>query len=117
MSTAFYWFEGIDCVQVGEGFSEEYKVVFEGGDSTSHSAGNIKKVQEMLEEYNCCIPYIDVGYAMYPSEPVLVPPADMYAACCKILNSEMKYPDMRERIEWFKKLSGQNYFLAYDGTF
>ena len=118
MSRDFYWFKDMEYVKREYWFRgricETYKPIFYDVHDTSHSVENIGKVQEMLEKYDCRIP--SISYINVPSErPCLIRPSDMYIACCKILNSEMKYPEMRERIEWFKKLSEQNYFLAYEG--
>ena len=122
MSRDFYWFKDMEYAKAEnetcENVYEVYKTIFYDGHNTSHSDENIRKVQEMLEKHYCRIPYFDAGYVAINSlKPELVHPLDMCMACCKILNSEMKYPEMRERIEWFKKLSEQNYFLAYDRTF
>lgn len=119
MSRDFYWFKDMEYVKNEYWFCdricETYKPIFYDVHHTSHSVENIGKVQDMLKKYDCRIPCI--SYINVPSErPCLILPSDMYMACCKILNSEMKYPEMRERIEWFKKLSEQNYFLAYEGT-
>lgn len=118
MSRDFYWFKDMEYVKNEYWFCdricETYKPIFYDVHHTSHSVENIGKVQDMLKKYDCRIPCI--SYINVPSErPCLITPSDMYMACCKILNSEMKYPEMRERIEWFKKLSEQNYFLAYEG--
>lgn len=39
----------------------------------------------------------------------------MSDVCKKILeNSDVDTVDMRDRIEWFKKLSDEGYYLSYD---
>ena len=45
----------------------------------------------------------------------LIEPQVMSDVCAKILeNSDVDEVDMRHRIEWFKKLSDDGYYLSYD---
>ena len=113
MSRGFNWFR--DCeVYLADEFYHEYNLKFIGGDSTSHSCGNIIKVQSLLEKYGgVSIPYIDTYNVS--NKPELIEPSMMVSACNKVLQtSEVDEVDMRDRIEWFKKLSEQGYYICYD---
>lgn len=115
MSRGFNWFKNYE-VYLSDDYYNDYNLRYLDGDSTSHSAGNIVKVQNLLEKYGgIMIPNIrsyDVGkdYDLKLIEPKL-----MSDVCEKILeNSDVDEVDMRHRIEWFKKLSDEGYYLTYD---
>ena len=113
MSRGFNWFEDYE-IYLADEFYREYNLRYLGGDSTSHSSGNITKVQYLLEKYGgVTIPYIDTYNVS--DIPEFVEPDVMSEACAKVLqSSEVDEVDMRDRIEWFKKLSDQGYCLSYD---
>lgn len=118
MSTGFNWFKEYEIVRNRlDYWYDDYRIFYDDGDSTSHSSGNIIKVQNLIEKYSgkripqvneCAIDSID-----YKID--LIEPAEMVGICNKILaNTECDEVDMRDRIEWFKKLSEDGYYLSYD---
>ncbi len=113
MSTGFNWFKKYE-IYLADEYYNTYDLRYIDGDSTSHSPGNIMKVQDLLEKYgNVRIPYIQC-YNVY-GEPNLINPKVMSEACNKVLQStEVDELDMRDRIEWFKELSDEGYYLTYD---
>lgn len=113
MSIGFNWFKTCE-IYLADEFYHEYNLRYIGGDSTSHSAGNVIKVQDLLEKYGGVrIPKVD-SYNIC-NKPALVEPEVMSEACNKVLQStEVDEVDMRDRIEWFKKLSDKGYYLTYD---
>lgn len=87
-----------------------------GGD-TSHSAGNISKVQHLIEQYSKKrIPSICEDFIKSEDEKLkLIEPKEMSMICQKILEgTECDEVGMRDRIKWFKQLSDEGYYLAYD---
>ena len=117
MSTGFNWFKEYEIIHNVNRWYDDYHIFYDGGDSTSHSSGNITKVQNLIEKYGGKrIPQVN-GYAIdsvdYKID--LIEPIEMVEICNKILeNSEVDEVDMRDRIEWFKKLSEDGYYLSYD---
>lgn len=118
MSTGFNWFKKYEIVCHSEGhWYQWYEVRYLDGGSTSHSAGNIIDVQYLIEKHgyvripqisNECIDSVD-----YDLE--LIDPKKMVRICDKILaDTECDELDMRFRIECFKKLSEEGYYLTYD---
>ena len=115
MSTGFNWFKDYE-IYLSNDYYGDYGLCYVDGDSTSHSSGNIVTVQTLLENFGGiripCIPTHDIqeGY-----EPNLIDPKVMSYVCGKILEySDADRYDMRDRIEWFKKLSDEGYYLSYD---
>ena len=121
MSIGFNWFKKykIEKEEYGIGFMKEtyYNVKYLEGGNTSHSAGNIIKVQNLLKEYgNITIPYIDDDDCTedYLKEK-LIEPSIVFNICNKILkDTKVDEVDMRDRIEYFKELSEKGYYLTYD---
>lgn len=113
MSIGFNWFKDYEFYLVDELY-HDYNLRYIGGGSTSHSVGNIIKVQNLLEKYGGIrIPIVDT-YGVY-NKPELIDPKMMSDVCSKILSAtEVDEVDMRDRIEWFKKLSDEGYYLSYD---
>ena len=113
MSTGFNWFKTYEIYCIDE-FYDDYSLRYLGGNSTSHSSGNIIKVQDLLEKYGGVrVPQVN-RHDVY-DEPTLIEPEVMSEACVKVLQStEVDEVDMRDRIEWFKKLSDEGYYLTYD---
>ena len=118
MSIGFNWFKEYEIIHHKEGYWYDwYQVIYDGGDSTSHSAGNITKVQNLIEKYGGKrIPRVN-KYAIDSTDYKidLIEPTEMVEICNRILaNTECDEVDMRYRIEWFKKLSEDGYYLSYD---
>lgn len=121
MSTGFNWFKSYEVKKNDyEGYwYEDYSLKYIGGGDTSHSGGNIGKVQDLIEKYgngkripSVCEDWIDSEDYKITN---LIEPQEMSEICDKILsNKEVDEVDMRERIEWFKQLSDDGYYLTYD---
>ena len=97
----------------------DVKLEYIGGSSTSHSGGNIGLVQDLIENINGkTIPTICEDFIQSEDEKLnLIEPLEMSSICEKILdNTECDNVDMRSRIEWFKELSDEGYYLSYDYT-
>lgn len=118
MSTGFNWFKEYKIEKDIYLYPEEYyKITYIGGDNTSHSAGNICKCQDLLEKYGGKrIPYVCEDWLYSINEKLeLIEPSEMSEMCQKVLETtDVDEFDMRERIEWFKKLSDEGYYLTYD---
>lgn len=120
MSTGFNWFKSYN-ITIRKGISmfdcDDIKLEYIDGGNTSHSSGNISKVQDLIEKYSgkripyICADWIDSEDYKLP----LIKPKEMSDICKKVLcGSEVDEVDMRDRIEWFKKLSDEGYYLTYD---
>lgn len=118
MSIGFNWFKKYKIIhRAAPSFYDWYELNYLDGDSTSHSAGNVIKVQNLIEKYSGkrissisgeCINSVDY-------ELDLIEPNEMVEICNKILSStEVDEVHMRDRIERFKKLSEEGYYLTYD---
>lgn len=119
MSIRFNWFKKYEITHrfANHYWYNYYSLDYIDGGSTSHSAGNITKVQNLIEKYgNKRIPSINeecIDSVDYDLE--LIEPKEMIEICNKILaNTECDEVDMRDRIEWFKQLSEDGYYLTYD---
>lgn len=115
MSIGFNWFKEYE-IYLSNDYYEDYALCYLDGDFTSHSSGNIIKVQNLLEKYGGVrIPQIPTHDICKEYKPNLIEPKLMSEVCGKILeNSDVDEVDMRDRIEWFKKLSDDGYYLSYD---
>jgi len=120
VSTGFNWFKTYEVIKNDYGYwNEDYSLKYIGGGDTSHSGGNIGKVQDLIEKYgdgkrisSVCEDWIDSEKYKITN---LLEPQEMSEVCNKILsNKEVDKVDMRERIEWFKELSDAGYYLTYD---
>ena len=118
MSIGFNWFKKYEIIHcVPDHFYDWYELNYLDGNSTSHSAGNVIKVQNLIEKQGGkripsineeCIDSVDY-------ELDLIEPSEMVEICNKILSStEVDEVCMRDRIERFKKLSKEGYYLTYD---
>lgn len=117
MSTGFNWFKEYEIIHCEpDHWYDWYELNYLDGGSTSHSAGNITKVQDLLEKYgDIRIPSIQTLNRNDGDKPDLIEPEIMAEVCAKILeNSDVDEMDMRDRIEWFKNLSDEGYYLSYD---
>lgn len=73
-----------------------------GGDDTSHSAGNIRKVQDLIRKYSGkTVPSICADFIKSEDEKLnLIEPKEMSEICQKILDgTECDEVGMRDRIE------------------
>ena len=129
MSITFNWFKyaivkrsSVSSVDYYHWYGEK-TLVYKGGGNTSHSAGNISIVQELISKYGDGkqIPYVntcDIGDSFTVEnnlDPILIKPNEMSSICDRILaETEVDASDMRDRIEWFKDLSDDGYYLTYD---
>lgn len=120
MSIGFNWFKDYEIKTVKENICNgryDYAVLkYMGGGDTSHSAGNIIRVQELLEEYgNIRIPEICEDWLKEGDKLDLVDPKEI-SKVCKLILDDTKVDEvgMRERIKWFKELSDEGYYLTYD---
>lgn len=118
MSIGFNWFKSyrIDEIDYGKYIGIEYNLEYLDGDSTSHSAGNIRKLQNLFEKYfNIEIPSIDT-YCISSKEQnlKLIEPKCMFKMCNELLNSGNDLQDMEDRIAWIKELSAEGYYISYD---
>ena len=118
MSIGFNWFKKYKIIhRAAPSFYDWYELKYLYGNSTSHSAGNVIKVQNLIEKYSGkripsineeCIDSVDY-------ELDLIEPNEMVEICNKILSStEVDEVCRRDRIERFKKLSEEGYYLTYD---
>lgn len=119
MSVGFYWFKDYEIIlrDHPQYYYSSYEIYFNGGDSTSHSVGNIIKVQHLIEKYSGKrIPRINEEWIDSTDYDLcLIPPVEMATICDAILAEPgFEYSDMYDRIKWFRDLSAQGYYLAYD---
>ena len=115
MSIGFNWFKKYKIIhRAAPSFYDWYELKYLDGNSTSHSAGNVIKVQNLIEKYSGkripsisgeCINSVDY-------ELDLIEPNEMVEICTKILSStDVDEVGMRHRIERFKKLSDEGSYL------
>jgi hypothetical protein len=117
MSIGFNWFKEYKIEITDELFYRDVSLEYIGGEDTSHSGGNIGKVQDLITMYGGKrIPSICADFIQSEDEKLdLVEPKEMSHICEKILKGkEVDEVDMRNRIEWFKELSDDGYYLSYD---
>lgn len=123
MGLGFRWFKKYEILNTGcklSGFCsyDEYSINLIDGGSTSHSYGNVSLVTDLFKKT------IGQPFPKLPNEDWIdsenykldiIEPKDMSKYCEVILNgSEVDDIDMRNRFEWFKKLSDEGYYIAYD---
>lgn len=120
MSFGFNWFKTYK-ITIHRGTViwdyDDKNLEYIGGDSTSHSGRNIELVQDLIEKYSGKrIPEIEPDWIKSEDEDLhLIEPKEMSDICQKILDgAEVDEVGMRERIEWFKQLSDEGYYLSYD---
>ena len=90
--------------------------------STSFSAHNVIAIDNVFTA-TCKkrIPVLDTSIDFDSKEQMedyirnrIIPPKEMSAMCSKVLaGTEIDECDMRDRVEWLKKLSDTGYYLAY----
>jgi hypothetical protein len=105
-STLSYWFDVVGSIIVA-------LYLIWSGVRTIYKQG---KIQDLLEKYGGIrIPSIKRLNRDNGDKPDLIEPKVVSEVCAKILvNSDVDEVDMRYRIEWFKKLSDEGYYLSYD---
>lgn len=125
MGLGFRWFKDYKILSSGEQYQafgfccyDEYSIEYIDCDSTSHSYHNVSLVRNLFEKS------IGIQFPKLPNEEWidskdyklnLVESCNMSKYCEKILEgAEVDAIDMRNRFEWFKKLSDQGYYIAYD---
>lgn len=125
MGLVFKWFKDYKISYVGEkyqafGFNycEQYSIEYTDYDSVSHTYGSALLVRNFFE--NC----IGIPFPMLPDEEQiesidyklnLINPSDMSQYCEKISKSiDIDMIHMRDRFKWFKELSDQGYYIAYN---
>lgn len=118
MSVGFNWFKEYEIIYSKiDPWYDNYRLFYDGGDSASHSYGNVIIVQNLIKKYSGKrIPQVN-EYAINSIDYKidLIEPSEMVEICNKILaNTECDEFDMRDRIEWFKELSENGYYLTYD---
>lgn len=120
MSTGFNWFKSykITTQRTTKMWDwDEHKIEYIGGGSTSHSGTNIAAVQDLIEKYSGKrIPTIEEDLISSEEEDLhLIDPKEMFQICERILASEeVDKVNMRNRIQLFKELSDEGYYLSYD---
>lgn len=115
MGLGFNWFKSYE-IYCDDDWYKTYRLTYNDGDSTSHSHHNVNLVQKLLEKYGGVrIPQVDDYDLDNDYEPDLIEPEAMSEACRKVLETiEVDEVDMRDRIQWFKQLSDEGYYLSYD---
>lgn len=125
MGLGFRWFKGYKILDSGETYQafrycyyDEYSIEYIDCGSTSHSYYNVSLVKELFEKI------IGIQFPKLPNEEwidsknyklKLIEPIDMLKYCEKILEgTEVDVIDMRSRFEWFKHLSDEGYYIAYN---
>lgn len=114
MSIRFNWFKNYEITY--NYWYSYYSLIYFDGDSTSHSFDNITKAQNLIEKYgNKRIPHINEEWIDSVDYDLnLINPKEMVEICNKILaDTEVDKVDMRHRIEWYKRLSEEGYYLTY----
>ena len=117
MSTGFNWFKDYKIKIEEDRYLKDVTLTYLDGGSSSHSGRNISKVQDLIERYGKIrIPVVCEDFIKSENEKIdLIEPEMMSEICDKILQeTEVDKVGMRHRIEWFKKLSDEGYYITYD---
>lgn len=119
MGVGFNWFKKYKLVKEEQswwfGKDVKYRVEYLSGDDTSHGYGNRTKLQNIFRKYlNTEIPTVD-DYLYKKRKINLIEPALMSEYCNKLLsNKNYDLGNMKDRIEWIKKISDEGYYVSYD---
>lgn len=117
MSIMFRWFKSCSAELVENYRCWYLDIKYTDKGSTSHSAGNVIKVEYLFEKYNNTeFPRINKD-AMNAEDvfPNLINPHDMSQMCQKVWDSDdPELKDMEDRFEWFKELSEKGFYIAYE---
>lgn len=125
MGLGFRWFKDYKILDAGESYlafgfcyCDEFSIDFIDSDATSHSYYNVSLVRDLFENT------VGISFPRLPNEDQidsknykldLINPSVMSKYCEIILNgTEVDDIDMRSRFEWFKSLSDDGYYIAYD---
>ena len=125
MGLGFRWFKDYKILDAGESYLafgfcyyDEFSIDFIDSDTTSHSYYSVSLVRDLFENT------VGISFPRLPNEDRidsknykldLINPSDMSKYCEIILNgTEVDDIDMRSRFEWFKKLSDDGYYIAYN---
>jgi hypothetical protein len=123
MGLGFRWFKDYKILResylvFGSCYYDEFSIDFIDSDETSHSYYNVGLVCDLFENTT------GVSFPKLPNEEWidskdyklnLIKPSDISTYCEMILNgTEVDNIDMRSRFEWFKNLSDDGYYIAYD---
>ena len=121
MGITFTWFKDVKVDERELGmFEYNNPVEYIDGYDCNHSPGNVIDLQTIFEEYgDVDIPCINKYLFSGTKEELismLIPKEKVIDICDKFLNNpdEIDPNDMRDRIEWIKKLSEDGYYISYE---
>lgn len=117
MSIILYWFKGYKINKYAESNKDYFDLELIDRRSTSYSAGNVLKIDVLFEKYcGQTIPFVDPEYINDETDDLrLIDPMIMSEMCTKVLGTkEIDEIDMRDRVSFFKELSDEGYYLAYE---
>lgn len=121
MGLSFNWFKNYQIIiQDRGGFvSEPYcsDIILTGGDNTSHAYSSVCNIKHLFQKVTGLeFPTINTYSIHCENDDIgLIEPIEMVKYCELILASkEVDLLDERDRVEWFKKLSEQGYYISYD---
>lgn len=123
MGLGFKWFKDYKILResylvFGSYYYDEFSIDLIDSYETSHSYYNVGLVCDLFKNTT------GVSFPKLPNKEWidskgyklnLIKPSDMSTYCEMILNgTEVNDIDMRSRFEWFKNLSDDGYYIAYD---
>ena len=116
MSIQFRWFKQYKIEEYKEGCLTFYDVSYLDGGFALHSARSVILVQEFFEKCNGVrVPVIYNGIV----QSDLIEPEVMLVMCQCVLDNVEEGVDgndgIKRRIERFKELSDEGYYIAYEG--
>lgn len=122
MGIQFNWFKDVENeIEMGMFSYTQNYIKFIDGDGCNHSPNNVEYLQEIFEKYGDTeIPYLSKTYMDITREEIiedyLIPKEKVIEICNKFFNNpeEKDSNDMRDRIEWIKKLSEDGYYISYE---
>lgn len=121
MGLGFNWFKSHQIIMQDRGrFTPETycsEIILTGGDSTSHGYGTSGDLRDLFKEVtNLEFPVISTYNIHSENDDIgLIEPFDMVRYCEMLLaTKEVDELELRDRVEWFKELSEQGYYIAYD---
>lgn len=116
MSITFRWFNSYKIEGEERPCYSWYRIIYDGGGSTSHSAGNVIRVNNVLDRLGGFrIPYvIKDSINSFDDELDLIKPTMMASMLNKVLQCSGDLDDMRDRIERMKELSDKGYYICYE---